>query len=263
MTTHVDLPGGRLETLDLAGDARRPPIVLLHEGLGSVGLWRDFPAALNRASGSRAIAFSRYGHGRSAPPARPRGPAFMDEEALEVLPALLAALAIARPVLLGHSDGATIALIHAAQHDVAGLALIAPHVLVERVTLAAVTAAREEFEHGGLRERLSRHHDDPAVTFRGWCDVWLDPAFRDWSIEAALPAITAPALVVQGRDDPYGSLAQVDAIARGSGGPVQTLVVSGGHAPHVEHPQEVLDAIVRFLTTACSTVASRSANVTP
>jgi pimeloyl-ACP methyl ester carboxylesterase len=263
MTTHVDLPGGRLETLDLAGDPSRPPLVLLHEGLGSVGLWRDFPAALNRASGSRTVAFSRYGHGRSAPPARPRGPAFMDEEALDVLPAVLTALAIERPLLVGHSDGATIALIHAAHHDVAGLVLIAPHVLVEHVTLEAVAAAREAFEHGGLRERLSRHHDDPGVTFHGWCDVWLDPAFSDWSIEAALPAITAPALVVQGRDDPYGSTAQVDAIARGSGGPVEALVVAGGHAPHVEHTREVLDAIVRFVTTACSTVASRSANVTP
>jgi pimeloyl-ACP methyl ester carboxylesterase len=263
MTTHVDLPAGRLETLDLAGDARRPPVVLLHEGLGSVGLWRDFPAALNRASGSRTVAFSRYGHGRSAPPVRPRGPAFMEEEALDVLPAVLAALAIDRPVLLGHSDGATIALIHAARHDVAGLVLIAPHVLVEQVTLEAVAAAREAFEHGRLRERLSRHHDDPAVTFRGWCDVWLDPAFRDWSIEAALPAITAPALVVQGSDDPYGSLAQVDAIVRGSGGPVETLVVAGGHAPHIEHPQEVLDAIVHFVATACSTLAPRSASVGP
>jgi pimeloyl-ACP methyl ester carboxylesterase len=262
MTSYVAVPGGRLETIDLGGDEGRPAVVLLHEGLGSVGLWRGFPGAVNRDSGRRTIAFSRFGHGRSTPPPRPRGPAFMHEEAREVLPALLAAVGVERPVLVGHSDGASIALVYAAEHDVAGLVLIAPHVLVEQTALDAIASTRVAFESGGLREGLARHHDDPDLTFRGWCGVWLDPAFRDWSLEESLPAITAPALVVQGREDPYGTLAQVEAIERGSGGPVETLVLPGGHDPHREHPQEVLDAIVRFVTSTGSTVAARAGNVT-
>jgi pimeloyl-ACP methyl ester carboxylesterase len=262
MPMYVDVPGGRLETIDLGGDERLPAVVLLHEGLGSVGLWRGFPEALNRGTGRRTIAFSRFGHGRSTPPPHARGPTFMHDEAREVLPALLAALDVERPVLVGHSDGASIALIHGAEHDVAGLVLIAPHVCVEQVGLDAIASTRDAFERGGLRERLARHHDDPDVAFRGWCDVWLDPAFRDWSLEESLPAITAPALVVQGRDDPYGTLAQVEAIERGSGGRVETLVVPGGHDPHLGHPQEVQDAIVRFITTS-TTVAAQFGKATP
>jgi pimeloyl-ACP methyl ester carboxylesterase len=232
--------------LDLPGDPAAPPLVLLHEGLGSVGLWRDLPATLHRATGLRTIVFSRFGHGRSDPPPRPRTPTFMHEEAREVLPALLDRLDIERPILVGHSDGGSIALIYAAEHDVTALALLAPHVFVEDVCVAAIAEVDAGFEER-LRERMARHHDDPVVTFRGWADVWLDPDFRDWNLEPLLPSITAPTLLIQGGDDEYGTLAQIDAIAAGVPAPVEKLVLPGGHSPHLEQPDAVLQAIVEFV----------------
>jgi pimeloyl-ACP methyl ester carboxylesterase len=238
--------GLHVEVADLPGDGDRRALVLLHEGLGSVGLWRGFPGALREASGRRVIAFSRFGHGRSDPPRAPRTPAFFHEEAHDVLPALLAQLDATEPLLVGHSDGASIALVHAARHPVAGLALLAPHVFVEEVTVEAIRATRREFEEGGLRGRMARHHDDPDVAFRGWCDVWLDPAFRTWSLEADAAQVRAPALLVQGADDPYGSLEQLDRIEARVRGPVQRLVVPGGHSPHLEQPDAVVAAIADF-----------------
>jgi pimeloyl-ACP methyl ester carboxylesterase len=232
--------------LDLPGDPAAPPLVLLHEGLGSVGLWRGFPAALHRATGLRTIVFSRFGHGRSDPPPRPRTPSFMHEEACDVLPVLFERLAAERPILVGHSDGGSIALIYAAEYDVSGLALLAPHVFVEDVCVAAIADVDAGFEER-LRERMARHHDDPVVTFRGWANVWLDPDFRDWNLEPLLPSITAPTLLIQGRDDEYGTLAQIDAIAAAVPAPVETLVVSAGHSPHLEQPDAVLQAIVGFV----------------
>src|SRR3954470_9900855 len=169
--------GRRIEAVELPGDAARRPLVLLHEGLGSVGLWRDFPARLSEATGRRVLAFSRFGHGRSEPPPQPRTPAFFHEEALEVLPALLPQLDAAEPLLVGHSDGASIGLIHAGHHPVAGLALLAPHVVVEDITVAAIRRTRASYLDDGLRERMTRHHSDVDAAFWGWCDVWLDPAF--------------------------------------------------------------------------------------
>jgi pimeloyl-ACP methyl ester carboxylesterase len=239
--------GRRIEAVEWSGDAARRPLVLLHEGLGSVGLWRDFPVALSEATGRRVVAFSRFGHGRSEPPPRPRTPGFFHEEALEVLPALLPQLDVTDPILVGHSDGASIALIHAAYHPVAGLALIAPHVFVEDFTVAEIRRTRELYESGGLRERMARHHDDPDAAFRGWSDVWLDPAFREWNIEADARGLTAPVLLVQGADDPYGTLAQIDRIRAGVRGPVERLVVEGaGHSPHLDAPEPVLAAIQAF-----------------
>jgi pimeloyl-ACP methyl ester carboxylesterase len=245
LTVFLDIPGGRLEAelLDGAG----PALVLLHEGLGSVGLWRGLPQKLHDATGLQVLAFSRFGHGQSDPPPRPRTPTFMHEEALEVLPEVLAAAGIERPLLVGHSDGASIALIHAASHPVSGLALMAPHVFVEQICVDAIRETRRAFNQDGLRERMARHHRAPGVTFSGWADVWLDPEFRAWNLESLLPRIQAPALLIQGRDDEYGTLAQIDAIERGIGGPVERLVVSGGHSPHLEHPDEVPAAIVRFI----------------
>src|SRR4051812_24653903 len=159
MTTRLALCGGELEVLDLAGDQRT--VVLLHEGLGSVGLWRGLPERLQLATGARVVAFSRFGHGRSSAPPRPRTPAFMHEEAREVLPALLTELGIDQPILVGHSDGASIALIHAAEHPVSGVVAIAPHVMVEDICVTAIDDIRSTFEHGDLRERMARHHDDP------------------------------------------------------------------------------------------------------
>jgi pimeloyl-ACP methyl ester carboxylesterase len=240
--------GRRIEAVEHPGDPGRRPLVLLHEGLGSVGLWRAFPAALNDVTGRRVIAFSRFGHGRSEPPPAPRTPAFFHEEALEVLPALLPQLDAADPILVGHSDGASIALIHAAYHPVSGLALIAPHVFVEDVTVQEIRRTRELYETGGLRERMARHHDDPDAAFYGWCDVWLDPEFRAWSIESDAQGLTAPALLIQGAGDPYGTLAQLDRIDACVRGPLERLVVEGaGHSPHLERPEAVLAALTELV----------------
>jgi pimeloyl-ACP methyl ester carboxylesterase len=242
----VTVDGHALETTELPGDPSQPPLVLLHEGLGSVGLWRDFPAALQAATGRRVIAFSRFGHGRSEPPPRPRTPAFFHEEALEVLSAVLEQMNAQRPLLVGHSDGGSIALIHAGHHPVAGLALLAPHVVVEQVTVDAIRATREDYAGGGLRDRMARHHDDPDAAFFGWADVWLDPEFRKWSLEPDAERVDAPMLLIQGADDPYGTLDQLDRIEARVRGPVTRLVVPGGHSPHQELPETVVAAVAAF-----------------
>jgi pimeloyl-ACP methyl ester carboxylesterase len=247
VTADVEVAGLGLEVVDMPGTAPGAPLVLLHEGLGSVGLWRSFPADLGAATGRRVIAFSRHGHGRSAPPSRPRTPAFFHQEALEVLPSLLASLQVVSPVLVGHSDGASIALIHASAHPVSGLVLMAPHVFVEDVTVREIRGTREAFLDGGLRERMARHHDDPDAAFWGWCDVWLDPDFRGWSLEPEAARVSAPTLLIQGEDDPYGSLEQIQRVAALARGPVQRLVVSGGHSPHLEHGDQVVQAVAAFL----------------
>jgi pimeloyl-ACP methyl ester carboxylesterase len=242
----VELSGGSLEAQEMPGGD--PPLVLLHQGLGSVGLWRDFPGRLQSLTGRRLIAFSRFGHGRSDPPPRPRTPAFFHEEALEVLPELLRALDVERPVLVGHSDGASIAIIHAAAHPVAGLVLLAPHVFVEEVTLQQIRETRTAYVENDLRERMARHHADPDAAFYGWCDVWLDPSFAAWNLDEETRRLTAPALLIQGADDPYGSLAQIDRIEAMSSGACERLVLPGGHSPHLEHPETVAAAVADFLT---------------
>jgi pimeloyl-ACP methyl ester carboxylesterase len=243
----VQVGGRPIEVVDLPGTAAGPPLVLLHEGLGSVGLWREFPAQLQAATGRRLVAFSRYGHGRSAPPPRPRTPAFFHDEALEVLPELLRALDVADPVLVGHSDGASISLIYAAHHPVHALVLLAPHVFVEEICVTAIRGTRETFLAGELRGRMRRHHDDPDAAFWGWCDVWLDPAFLDWNLEEEAGLVTAPTLLVQGAEDPYGTLAQLDRIEARARGPVRRLVLPGGHSPHLEHGPRVAEAVAAFL----------------
>lgn len=243
----VQIGGRRLEILDLPGDRERPPLILLHEGLGSMDLWRSFPADLHRALPRRLVAFSRYGHGRSAPPAEPRTPAFFHDEALRVLPELREQLGLAEPVLVGHSDGASIAVIHAAHHPVRGLVLLAPHVFVERITVDAIRETRQAYVDGALRQRMARHHDDPDAAFWGWCNVWLDPAFAAWNLEAEAARVTAPALVIQGADDPYGTLEQLDRIEARLP-TIRRLVVPGGHSPHLEHGPEVIGAITEFVS---------------
>jgi len=242
----VTVGGRRIEAAELAGDPARRPLVLLHEGLGSVALWRDFPQRLQAATGRRVLAFSRFGHGRSEPPPAPRTPAFFHEEALDVLPELLAQLDAAEPLLVGHSDGGSIALIHAGRHPVAGLALLAPHVVVEEVTVEAIRQTRAAYVDDGLRDRMARHHDDPDAAFWGWCDVWLDPAFRSWSLESDAERVDAPTLLIQGADDPYGTLDQLERIEARVRGPVERLVVPGGHSPHLEQPDAVVAAIAAF-----------------
>lgn len=224
-------------------------IVFLHEGLGSAGLWRDFPDALCARTGHPGLVFSRAGYGGSDPPPEPRAPDYLHREAQVRLPALLDALGITRPILFGHSDGASIALIHAASgHDVAGMILEAPHVFVEDETLAGIRAAGDAWTTTDLPRRLARHHRDAARVFHDWHDLWLTPAFRGWNIEDLLPAIVAPTLVIQGEDDAYGTAAQLEAIARQTGGGCETLMLDRcGHSPHRDRRDTVLDAAAHFM----------------
>ena len=237
--------GVELECREIAGG--EPALVFLHEGLGSVGLWRDFPDRLAAATGRRALLYSRAGHGWSDVPDAPRTPRFMHDEALDVLPALLATAGIAEPVLVGHSDGASIALIHAASHPVRALVLLAPHVFVEDLSVASIAEAREAFEATDLAERMARHHRDAEATFRLWNDIWLAPEFRDWNIEDVLADITAPVLLIQGEHDQYGTLAQVEAVRAGVAGPAELVVLDARHAPHLEAPEETLAAAADFV----------------
>jgi pimeloyl-ACP methyl ester carboxylesterase len=246
--TTLTIPGGGgLELLDLPGDPQAPALVLLHEGLGSIGLWRGFPQALAAATGSRTVAFSRYGHGQSDPPPAPRTATFMREEALEVLPAVLAELQIGEPVLVGHSDGGSIAMIHAAHHPVRAVVAISPHAFVEEISLIEIRRAREAYLEGGLRERMARHHRDPDAAFFGWNGVWLDPDFARWEITDEVTRVDAPLLLIQGVHDEYGSMAQLDAIEHAAAGPVQRVHLDCGHWPPTERQDETVDAIARFL----------------
>lgn len=246
----VDVDRGPVEYRFVAGDPNRPVVVFLHEGLGSIDLWRHFPDAVRAACGGPGmLVYARHGHGRSAPARLPRPTGYMHHEADVVLPALLAELGIGRAALVGHSDGASIALLFAgAGHPVAGLVCLAPHVFVEPESIAGIEAARESFETTDLAARMRVYHDDPVATFRGWNDVWLSGDFRRWNIEDRLAGITAPMLLVQGSSDQYGTLAQLDAIERGVRGPTERLVVDGaGHSPHLDEHVLVTDAVAGFL----------------
>jgi pimeloyl-ACP methyl ester carboxylesterase len=245
--------GRRIEAWSIsARDATRPTLVLLHEGLRCAVQWRDFPQRLAVMTGSRVVSYSRYGHGGSEPLAAPRTVRYMHEEALMALPELLDRLAIADPVLIGHSDGASIAMIHAggSGRNVRGLVLMAPHVLVEDVTVASIAAVREAYQKSDLRERMARYHLDPDATFRGWNDIWLDPAFRAWNIEEYLPAISCPVLMIQGLDDEYGTTAQLEAIEHSvATRRVERLMLAAcGHAPDRDQTESTLSAIARFVT---------------
>ena len=241
----LDLPAG---TLDCAWwgppPGERPTLVLLHEGLGCIALWRDVPAQLAAATGYGVFAYSRFGYGASSPCALPRPLDYMRREATEILPAVLDAAGITRAILIGHSDGASIAAIHAgAVHDprIAGVVLIAPHYFVEPSGLRAIEAARIAYETGDLRARLARYHTHVDAAFRGWCDAWLDPGFGSFNLTADLAAITVPALQLQGTADPYGTTAQTDCLAK-----AETVLLPVRHAPHLEAPEASMAAIVGF-----------------
>jgi pimeloyl-ACP methyl ester carboxylesterase len=245
----IDVAGHRLEYLRLAGrDPHAPTLVFLHEGLGSLALWRGFPKRVVDATGCPAVVYSRHGYGRSDPLTGPRAIDYLAQEAHVGLPAFLAALAIDDPLLVGHSDGASIALIHAASGaTVRGIVAMAPHVFVEEITIAGLRAARDTYATTDLRARLARWHEDGDATFHGWNDVWLDPRFRDWNIESLLPAVCCPLLLIQGEDDEYGTLAQVDAIAAQAAGPTEMLALAAcGHTPWRDQADVVVDAIARF-----------------
>lgn len=235
-----------------APTSKQPTVVFLHEGLGSVAMWKDFPDRFCRAAGLRGLVFSRYGYGCSTPrPPAERWPVdFMQVQAWEVLPMLLAALGIERPWLFGHSDGGSIALLHAARCPVAGVVVLAPHILVEDISVTAIAQARAAYLDGGLRQGLARYHADPDSAFRGWNDIWLDPAFRAWDIRAELPAIKAPLLAVQGEDDEYGSLEQIRGIARLAPQTRLLVLPACGHSPHRDQPERLIQEAARFMIGA-------------
>jgi pimeloyl-ACP methyl ester carboxylesterase len=238
----VDAPSG--------SSSEDPALVLLHEGLGSVALWKDFPERLAEAAGRQVLVYSRYGYGKSDRLAAARKVDYMHREALETLPQVLDALSIRSPILVGHSDGASIALIHAgaARRPLRGVVAMAPHVFVEDVTVSSIAQAKVTFETTDLASRLGRYHDDAVSTFRGWNDIWLHPDFRAWNIEEYLPRITVPVLVIQGEDDQYGTAAQVEAIAHKVKAPVETLMLAQcAHSPHVDQREATLEAIVHFV----------------
>ena len=242
--------GRQIEYRMIPGDLAQPTLVFLHEGLGSVALWRDFPDKVAAGLGARALVYSRFGYGQSDALLARNTPRFMHNEALDVLPALLDELGIERPLLIGHSDGASIALIHAAAsgRPVHGLVLMAPHVFVEPICLASIARIRDTYLSTDLKQRLAKYHAHVDDAFLGWADTWLDPEFLSWSIEDLLPAVSQPMLLIQGRDDEYGTLAQLDRIEAQVKGPTSRLVLADcGHSPQRDQEAAVLDAIVDFV----------------
>lgn len=248
---HLTIAGLRLEYRDLpATVAARPTLLLLHEGLGCVAMWRDFPAKLAAATGCRVIVWSRAGYGGSQAYAEPRTPRYMHREGEEALPALMAALNVENPVLIGHSDGGSIALIFAGAYaDVPlGIAVMAPHEFVEEVTLAGIRAARTAWETTDLAKKMARyHHDQTPRVFSDWNDTWLSPAFRDWNIEACLAKIRCPVLAIQGEDDEYATMAQIDVIAERIPGTTLLKLPDCGHSPQRDQESAVLSALVEFI----------------
>lgn len=232
-----------------------PVLVFLHEGLGSLALWKRFPDAVADATGCCALVYSRYGYGKSDPLAEPRKVDYMHREALEVLPELLDALSIGNPVLIGHSDGASIALIHAgaSKRAVAGVVAMAPHVFVEDLSVSSIAAAKVTFETTDLPVKLGRYHADVASAFRGWNDIWLHPDFRAWNIESYLAGIRCPVLLIQGEDDEYGTLAQIEAIEQQLVSSAHTVKLAQcGHSPHLDQREATLRAIAAFVEELAS-----------
>ena len=234
-----------------ARNPHAPELVFLHEGLGSVSHWKKFPGEVAHATGCPVTVYSRYGSGHSDRLTEPRPVTYMHDEALCALPDLLKQLHIDNPILIGHSDGASIAIIYAGSKGaghVRGLVLLAPHVFVEDLSVSSIAGAKVKFETTNLAEKLARHHRDAARTFWGWNNIWLHPDFRRWNIEEYLPGITCPTLVIQGEDDQYGTVKQVEAIKHHSGGPVEVLMLKDcRHSAHRDQPEATLEAITKFV----------------
>jgi pimeloyl-ACP methyl ester carboxylesterase len=245
----VTVDGKRLETLVYAPIGNKPTIVMLHEGLGSVSMWKDFPEQIANSTGCGVLAYSRYGHGKSERLAEKRSVEFMHHEAQVVLPELVERFEIQAPILLGHSDGGSICIIYAATATRKPRALIleAPHVFVEDWSVNSISKIRTVYQTTDLPKKLGRYHDHVDETFWGWNDVWLDPRFRSWNIEAYLNSITCPVLVIQGEDDEYGTLAQVEAIQARLPNTETLLLPKCGHSPHREQTAMTLAAITRFV----------------
>ena len=249
----IQVEGVRLEVSRLpASTPGRAAIVFLHEGLGSVAMWREWPERVCQETGRAGVVYSRRGYGQSQAIADVRGagrlsPDYMHREALETLPPLLEELGIESPVLLGHSDGATIALIYASHFPVTACIAMAPHVIVEDQSIESIEQARKAYENGGLRERLQRYHSDVDCAFWQWNDIWLSPAFREFDIRLECRRIQAPVLAIQGEDDPYGTLRQVAEIEPTQGPLEKHVLPACGHSPHRDQPQQSLEIVTQFL----------------
>jgi pimeloyl-ACP methyl ester carboxylesterase len=247
----LDIGGQRLEYRMIGPRPHQgPTIVMLHEGLGCVGMWNDFPDRLAQATGAGVFVYSRAGYGKSSPVALPRLLSYMHDEALKTLPRVLSEIGFRRGLLLGHSDGASIATIYAGSvqdHRIRGLALIAPHFFVEDLSIKSIAEAKTAYAQTDLRERLARHHADVDNAFRGWNDAWLDPGFRAWNITEELAYIRVPILIVQGEDDQYGTSAQIEAAQEECYCPVDAVLLAGArHSPHREAPEAALQAVADF-----------------
>ena len=240
----------RIEHLWLNADRTDAPLLIfLHEGLGSVAMWKNFPRQLCDALGVQGLVYSRPGYGHSSPrdPHEQWQPDFMHRQAHEVLPALLNALNIQEaPWLFGHSDGGSIALLYATRHPVAGLIVLAPHIMVEDVSITSITQARQTYENTNLRERLAPYHADVDSAFGGWSQIWLNPNFRNWSIEEDISDITCPVLAIQGIDDEYGTLEQIQGIARRLSQAKLLALPACGHSPHRDQPEALMQACLNF-----------------
>lgn len=252
MSERIEVLGHSIEVAWVGAEhPRGPTLVFLHEGLGCVTLWKEFPASVAERVGMRGLVYSRRGYGSSSPVDLPRPLSYMHDEAKLELPALLTTLGLDDVVLIGHSDGASIALIYAGSPQRArprGIVLMAPHVFAEDVSIESIAAANDAYLEGGLRARLEKHHGtNTHGAFRGWCDAWLDPEFRRWNLEEFVPNIDCPTLVIQGVDDAYGTLRQVDAIERAMRAPCARVVLERcGHSPQRDRPEATLDAIVQW-----------------
>ena len=247
----VQAADARLRCLRIPGGSSEPPLVFLHEGLGNIALWRDFPERLRRKTGRDGLVYERRGYGRSDPPPSTWPLDYLDAESRVYLPAVLDAGGIDRAVLIGHSDGGTIALIAAADRPdrVAGVVTEAAHIFVEPITLAGIRRATAAYTDGRLREKLRRHHGERTDgIFWRWANTWLSPEFRDWSIVGRLSRITCPLLIIQGEADEYGSTAQVTGIRDGVSGPAETALIPGrGHIPHLQAPEATLSRMADFI----------------
>jgi pimeloyl-ACP methyl ester carboxylesterase len=255
----IDINHHTIEYERIPGAGNRATVVLLHEGLGSVSMWRDFPKRLAAHTAHSVLVYSRPGYGKSdaladstdplGPRRNLRRPDFMHREAFDVLSALLDALDIDRPVLFGHSDGGSIALLHASQHPVSGVIAMAPHVRVEDVSIKSIEEARVAWVSTDLKQKLARHHDDVEGAFRGWNDIWLHPDFRAWNIEDELPLIKAPVLAIQGEQDQYGTLYQIEEIQRRNPRTRLFKIPDCQHSPHRDQPDILMGAVQSFLAT--------------
>jgi pimeloyl-ACP methyl ester carboxylesterase len=243
-----NIGAGRIEYEHIVGDPELPTIVMLHEGLGSVSMWKDFPGCLAKVTRSSVVVYSRHGYGRSAPLKAARSVEYMHDEALVVLPQFLDALGIVDPILFGHSDGGSIALIHAggSGRKVAGIVALAPHVFVEEISVTSIAAAKIAYETTNMRERLARYHDDVDGAFWGWNNIWLNPAFRAWNIEEYLPRIRCRVLAIQGAQDEYGTMEQIDRISRAAPHVELLKLENCGHSPHRDRPDAVLAEVLKW-----------------